>query len=199
VLNTPDYIVSAGHDTQVLWGCLLDFVNALAGIGSAVAVFPIARRVSESLALGFVTSRIVEGAVIIIGVVALLTVVVMRQDFAASGTADHATLVTTGNALVTTRNWTFLLGPDVMPCINAAMFATLLYRSRLVPRVIPSIGLIGAPMLLASSMLTFFGHNTLTSGWAMLATLPIATWELSIGVYMLTKGFKYSPRAEAAA
>ena len=179
----------------MLWGCFLDFVNALAGIGTAVAVFPVVKRVNESLALGFVMSRMVEAAVIMTGVVALLAVVDLRQDFAGSA-ADASALTTTGQALVDVRDWTFLFGPGFMACINAVLFGTLMYRSGLVPRLIPTIGLIGAPLLFAANMLTLFGHNTQTSGWSMLATLPIATWELSVGFYMTFKGFR--PAAVAA-
>lgn len=195
VLHDSGYVIGTGHDTQVLWGCFLDFVNALAGIGSAVAVFPVVKRVNESLALGFVMSRMVEAAVIMTGVVALLAVVGLRQDFAGSA-ADASTLTTTGQALVTLRDWTFLFGPGFMACINAVLFGTLMYRSGLVPRLIPTIGLIGAPLLFAANMLTLFGHNTQTSGWSMLATLPIATWELSVGFYLTFKGFR--PAAVAA-
>ena len=190
VLTDPGYIVGAGQDTQVLWACLLDFVNALAGVGSAVAVFPVARRFHESLALGFVLSRMVEAAVIVIGVVALLTVVVLRQDHVGAAAADASTLTVTGQALVAARDWTFLLGPGFMACINAVLFGTLLYRSGLVPRIIPAIGLVGVPLLLTANLLTFFGHNTQTSGWSMLATLPIAAWELAVGCYMTFVGFR---------
>ena len=199
VLNHPDYIVSAGRDTQVLWACFLDFVNALAGIGSAVAVFPVVKRVNESMALGFVMSRMVEGAVIMIGVVALLAVVLLRQDLGGSATTDTFALTTTGQALVTVRDWTFLFGPGFMACVNALLFGTLMYRSGLVPRVIPMMGLVGAPLLLTANLLTFFGHNTQTGGWSMLATLPIAAWELSVGFYMTFKGFRSTPVTAAAA
>ena len=177
----------------MLWACFLDFVNALAGIASAVAVYPVVKRVNESMALGFVMSRMVEAAVIVIGVVSLLTVVVLRQDFAGTASADVASLTTTGQALVTGRDWTFLLGPGFMACVNAVLFGTLMYRSRLVPRWIPTVGLIGAPLLFTANLLTFFGHNSQTGAWTMLATLPIATWELSVGFYMAFKGFKASP------
>jgi NADH:ubiquinone oxidoreductase subunit K len=83
-----------------------------------------------------------------------------------------------------------------MASVNAVLFGSLLYRSRLVPRIIPAMGLIGAPLLLTANMLTFFGHNTQTGGWSMLATLPVAAWELSIGLYMIIKGFR--PSAAAA-
>ncbi len=189
VLNNPGYVLGAGHDNQVLLACLLDVVTALTGIGSAVAVFPVVKRVNESMALGFVMSRMVEAAVILVGVVALLTVVVLRQD-AATASADAASLATTGHALVTARDWTFLLGPGFMACLNALLFGTLLYRSRLVPRLIPTIGLVGAPVLLTANLLTFFGQTTQTGSLTMLATLPIATWELSVGCYLAFRGFR---------
>ena len=198
ILSNPGYIVSAGNDTRVLWACFLDFVNALAGIGSAVAVFPIVKRVNESMALGFVMSRMVEAAVIMIGVVALLTVVLLRQDLGGSATADASALTTVGQALVTVRDWTFLFGPGFMACVNALLFGTLMYRSGLVPRIIPMMGLIGAPLLLTANMLTFFGHNTQTGAWSMLATLPIAAWELSVGFYLTFKGFRRTPFTAAA-
>jgi hypothetical protein len=189
ILKDAGYIVGAGHDTQVISACLLDFVNALAGIGSAVAVYPVAKRVSQSLSLGFVMTRMVEAAVIMVGVVALLAVVTMRQDHAGAA-ADASALTVTGQSLVEARNWTFLFGPGFMAVFNALMFATLLYRSRLVPRVIPMIGLVGAPLLLTANILNAFGVGTQGAGWSMLCTMPIAVWELSVGFYMTFKGFR---------
>ena len=154
VLTDLDYIIGSGQDTQILWACFLDFINALACVGSAVAVFPVVKRVNESLALGFVMSRMMEAAVIMIGVVGLLTVVSLRQDLGGTAAADASMLTTTGQALVTARDWTFLFGPGFMACINALLFGTLLYRSGLVPRIIPTMGLIGAPILATANLLT---------------------------------------------
>lgn len=190
VLNDPNYILGAGQDTRVLWGCLLDFVNALAGIGSAVALFPVMKRYKESLALGFVTSRTLEAAVIMIGVVSLVAVVTLRQDLAGVQGTDSAALATVGRALVEVRDWTFLFGPGTMPAISAILLGTLMYRSRRVPRFMPVMGLVGAPLLLTANVLTVLGHNTQLSAWSAVATLPVALWELSIGVYMTFKGLK---------
>ncbi len=187
VLNDPGFVLGAGTESSVVWGCLLDFVNALAAVGTAVAVFPVIRRYNESLALGFVTTRLMEGAIIMIGVVSLLAIVTLRHDTAG---ADPATMTAIGRALVAVRDWTFLFGPGFMACLNALMFATLLFRARLVPRVIPAIGLVGVPVLLAANLATLFGYIEQTSGLSLLATLPIALWELSIGTWMLVKGFK---------
>jgi Domain of unknown function (DUF4386) len=190
VLNDPGYIVSAGADTRVTFGAFLDVVTALTGVGSAVALFPVVKRQSEALALGFVTSRLVEGAVILIGVVSILTVVTLRQPHATG--VEAQSLVTTGQALVAARDWTFLLGPNVMACVNAALLGTLLYRSGLVPRILPTMGLIGAPLLLAVTIATMFGLTEHGSVWWVVAA-PIFVWELSLGLYLVIKGFKPSP------
>jgi Domain of unknown function (DUF4386) len=193
VLDNADYIVSSGADTRVLWGCFLDVVNALACIGTAVALFPVVKRQNEATALGFVTARMLEAAIILIGVVSLLAVVTLRQDLAGAPGTDTASLLTTGRSLVAVRDWTFLLGPGLMPGINALLLGSLMYRSGLVPRVIPAMGLIGAPLLLAAATATLFGLNEQLSVWSAIATLPVAAWELSVGVWMVVKGFKPSP------
>ena len=193
VLHNADYIVSGGADTRVLWGALLDVVNAFAGIGTAVTLFPVVKRQNEATALGFVTSRVIEAAVIMIGVVCLLAVVTLRQQAAGTTGADAATLVTTGQALVAVRDWTFLLGPGLMPAMNALLLGSLLYRSRLVPRIIPAIGLVGAPLLLTAAIATLFGYLDQVSAVAGVLTLPVATWELAVGVYLVVKGFRPSP------
>ncbi len=190
VLNNPNYIVSAGADTQVLAGAFLDLVNALACVGTAVALFSLLRRQHEGFALGFVTTRVIEAAVILIGVVSILAVVSVRQA-GPTGT-DIAALVAVGKALVAVRNATFLLGPGLMPALNALLLGYLMYRSRLVPRVIPAMGLMGAPLLMSSTIATMFGINNQLSVWSAIATLPIFLWELSLGLWMTFKGFNGS-------
>jgi hypothetical protein len=198
VLNNPDYIISSGADTRVLFGGFLDLITALTGIGSAVALFSVVKRQHEGFALGFVTTRMFEAAIIVIGVVSILSVVTLRQNLAGTG-ADEASLVAVGQSLVAVRDWTFLLGPGLMAALNAFLLGTLMYRSRLVPRIIPTMGLIGAPLLLTSVTATFFGLNELTSVWHFIATAPIFVWELSLGIYLIVKGFKPSPITAAMA
>jgi hypothetical protein len=190
VLDDQNYIVSSGADTQVVWGNVLDLVNALAAIGTAVTLFPVLKRQSESLALGFVTTRLLEAAVILIGVVSLLTVVSLRQPEATGAEADS--LVLTGQALVAAYHWVFLLGPNVMAGLNALLLGTLMYKSGLVPRVIPLMGLVGSPLLLAVTVATMFGLTDHGSAWWAVAA-PIFVWELSLGLYLVIKGFKPSP------
>jgi hypothetical protein len=197
VLDDPNYIVSSGADTQVVWGNVLDLVNALACIGSAVALFPVMKRQNETLALGFVTSRMFEAAVIVTGIISLLTVVSMRQPGATGAEADS--LLVLGQAHVAAYDWAFLLGPNVMAALNALLLGTLMYRSGLVPRIIPAMGLVGAPLLLTVTIATMFGLTEHGSAWWAVVA-PIFFWELSLGLYLVIKGFKPSPvTAEAVA
>jgi hypothetical protein len=197
LLDDPaGYALTGGADTQVAVGALLDTINAIACIATAVAVFPVVKRQNESLALGFVASRLMEAAIIMVGVISLMSVITLHQDVAGAAGTDAA-IGTTGQALVAVRDWTFLFGPDVCAGMNALLFGTLLFRSRLVPRWIPTLGLIGGPLLLAASALTVLGVVEAGSIW-FIGVLPLATWEYSVGVYMAVKGFRPSPLTAVA-
>jgi hypothetical protein len=197
LLNDPSYILTGTDDTRIGIACVLDLVNAVAAIATAVAVFPVVRRQNESLALGFVTSRVMEAATIVVGIVSLLAVVTLHQEVAGTAGADPASLQTAGQALVAVRDWTFVFGPDICAGMNALLFGTLLYRSRLVPRVIPTLGLIGGPLLLAASVLAIAGVVEPGSIW-FAGVLPLATWEFSVGCYMAFRGFRPSPLTATA-
>ena len=189
VLNDPEYVLGPGPDTQVLWGAVLDIVNPIAAIGTAVVLYPVVKRQSQSFALGFVASRVLEAATLMVGVLAVLAVVTLRQDLGATG---DPSLGTVAAGLVAVRDWAFLIGTSAAVA-NALLLGTLMYRSRLVPRVIPLMGLIGAPLLLLGNGLTMFGLNDLVSGMTVVTLPGIFFWELSLGVYLMVKGFRPSP------
>jgi len=191
VKNHRDWILSSGAHTGVLVGGFLEVIVALAGIGTAVTLYPVVKRQNEGVALGFVAARVLEAAMIFTGVVSLLSLVTLRQDLGGAAGANAAALVTVGASHVAVYNWTFLLSQSLMPGINALLLGSLLYRSRLVPRIIPVLGLIGAPLLICTVIATLFGGFKL--GSPELAALPVAAWELSLGVWLVVKGFKPSP------
>jgi hypothetical protein len=188
VKNHRDWILGSGGHTAVLVGGFLEVIVALAGIGTAVTLYPVLKRQNEGIALGFVTSRLLEGSMIFAGVASLLSLVTLRHY-----PGGAAALVTTGASHVAVYNWTFLLGQSLMPAINAILLGTLLYQSRLVPRALPVLGLIGAPLLITADIATLFGGIGQHSSWALLAALPVAAWEFSLGVWLVVKGFRPSP------
>lgn len=174
VLDDPNFILGAGSDRGVLWAGFLEIVLALACIGTALALYPVARRQSEPAALGFLGARVLEAAIIAVGVIGMLAVVTLRQELTATAGAEAAALLTTGTALVAVHDWAFLLGPGLIPAVNALFLGWVLYRSALVPRIIPAIGLIGAPLLAAAATSTMFGLSDQVSVLSAIAALPIA-------------------------
>ncbi|TFV89550.1 DUF4386 domain-containing protein [Blastococcus sp. CT_GayMR16] len=195
VRDDADFVLGAGSDTGVLWGALSEVVVALAGVGTAVVLFRVVRRQSETAALGFVAARVLEAAGILVGVVSLLSLVSLR-DVAGTAGADPTALVTTGHSLLATYDGAFLLSQSLMPVFNALCLGYVMYRSGLVPRILPIMGLVGAPLLLASDILIFLGVIDRVSPFAAVAFIPIAVWELSLGIYLTVKGFR--PSAVAA-
>ena len=191
VLSHQDWIISSSGHTGILVGGFLEVIVALAGIGSAVTLYPVVKRQNEGVALGFAAARILEAVMILTGVVSLLSLVTLRQDLGAAAGANAAALVTTGAAHVAIYKWTFLLSQSLMPGINALLLGSLLYRSRLVPRIIPVVGLIGAPFLICTVIATLFGGMKL--GSPELAAVPVGAWELSLGVWLVVKGFRPGP------
>ena len=193
VKNHRDWILGSGGHTAVLVGGFLEVIVALASIGTAVTLYPVVKRQNEGVALGFVAARILEAAMIFTGVLSLLSLVTLRQALGGAAGANAAALVATGASHVAVYNWTFLLGQTLMPGINALLLGSLMYRSRLVPRIIPVIGLIGGPLLIAAVIATLLRGSVPPPSWTVLAALPVAAWELSLGVWLVVKGFKPSP------
>ena len=189
------FLLGAGSDTGVMAGALLEVIIGLAGISTAVVLFPVLKRQNQSAALGIVTARLVETTLIFVGVISLLSLTTLRDDVVGTADADQASLVTAGHSLVAVYDWTFLLSQSLMPVFSALCLGTVLYRSGLVPRILPTLGLIGAPLLLAADIAIFFGMFD-RMGPIALAALPIAVWEFSLGVYLTVKGFR--PFAVAA-
>jgi hypothetical protein len=197
IIDDPRYVIGSGVSTLVGLGAVLDIVNALAAIGTAVAVFSVVKRVHEGFALGFVMTRMTEAAIIAIGVVSLLGLLTLRQEGVAA--ADAGAAVVVGRTLVAVRDWTFLLGPILMAALNALMFGTLLYRGRLVPRAIPALGLVGAPVAIAFVIATMLGFTEQGSTFQGIAGAPFFIWELSVGLWMVFKGFDRRAPIVAAA
>jgi hypothetical protein len=184
--RNPNFILGSGPDAPVLVGGILELIVALAGIGTAVALYPVIRRQNQSLALGFVGLRVLEAATIFTGVTSILSVVDLRKAGGGTGALD------TARALIALHDWIFLLGQGTLPAVNALLLGTLMYRSGLVPRLLPIIGLVGAPILLASVAAKYFGLYDELSGWSLVGALPIAVWEFSLGIYLTFKGFRPS-------
>jgi Domain of unknown function (DUF4386) len=184
-----DFVLGAGSTSGVMAGALSEVIVGLAGTATAVVLFPVLKRQSESAALGVLTARVIETALIFTGVVSLLTLITLRTDVAGTAGVDRASLITAGHTQIAVYNATFLLSQALMPVIVDALLGYLLYRSRLVPRILPIVALIGAPLLLANDIALFFGAYDKGSALDGLATIPIGVFELAFGIWLIVKGF----------
>jgi len=200
VLSDPNYVIGSGADARIPLGALLEVVTVIANIGTAVVLFPVLRRQNEGIALGYVAARLVEGTFIVVGIVCLLAVVTLRQDFALAPGADKAAFVTAGKALVAVHDWTFLFGPGFLGAGfgNGILLGYLMYRSALVPRPMAWLGLVGGPLVCASAIAVLFGVIGAGSTWQGVATIPEILWEASLGLYLTFRGFKPSRITSAA-
>jgi hypothetical protein len=191
VLDDPRYILGGGGgDTSVAFGAFLELLLIIANIGTAVVPFPIFRRQNEILAVGYVTARIVECTFILVGILSLLTVVTLRQP--ADAGADAASLLTTGESLVALHEWTRLLGPGFVVGIgNGMILGYLMYTSRLVPRGMAVLGLIGGPLIIVTGVAVLLGVLEEGGVWQV-GVIPEFLWELLLGIWPIVRGFNPS-------
>lgn len=180
-LTDPGLLATPGGQSAMIWAVLLELILAAACVGTAVVLYPVIRRHGEAGSLGFVAARITEGALILLGVIALYSLVVVPRDAAADA------------VLIALHDGAFLLGPGLIPAANALLLGSVLYRSRLVPRILPVIGFVGAGLLTASVIGTLFGLFDQVSAFAAIAAVPVAFWEIGLGLWLVIKGFRPVP------
>jgi hypothetical protein len=192
LLSHATYVVGSGQDTRIGVGALLEICLAVSGIATAVVIFPIVKRVNESIALGYVATRTVESILILVGVLSLMTVVALRQDLATGDT--NAALVEDARSLLALHDQVALLGPQFCAGLgNGILLGYLMWRSRLLPRPMVMFGLIGGPLALLAGIGVLLGVWGIHSGLPVLMTAPEAIWEFSLSMWLLLKGFRPSP------
>jgi hypothetical protein len=189
-VKSANYILSAGPDTSIFIGGILEIIVALAGIGTAVVLFKMLKKQNETLALGLVAARILESGTTFVGVAFILSIVTLRQ----TGAGIDALPIS--HALVTLYDRIFLLGQSFIPAICDLLLGFMLYKSRLVPRALSLIGIIGAPILIVGYIAVMFGLIDRIAPLAALSAIPVALFEFSLGIWLIVKGF--NPEAVAS-
>jgi len=190
VLDRPSFLIGASGDASALAaGTLLAFVDGLAVVGIAVLMFPFLRPTSEPLALGYVGLRVAELGVVLLYMVVPLVVLALGNG-ARDGTVDASASQSLGSLLTALRDVTLVL-LYLFTGASGIIFASLLYRSRLVPRPLAVLGLIGYPVLLAGAALAMFGVTDVQQGAGMLAMLPGGLFELILPIWLLARGFSH--------
>lgn len=190
VLDTPEYITGAGADenTIVGLGAVSEVLLIIANVGTAVVIFPILKRFSETGAIAYVSARLVEAIFIAMGLVAILAILFLREE--TPGISDSAL----GQVLLAFHDRTFLVGPGFFAGVaNGIILGYLMYRTGLVPRGMTILGLVGGPLLALTAIAIMLGLTERGSAVQGIATIPEFFWELSLGIYCVVKGFRPTP------
>ncbi|MBT2603701.1 DUF4386 domain-containing protein [Bacillus sp. ISL-53] len=200
ILNGPDYLINGSeHANQVTLGALMELILVASAIGTATTMFPILRRYNETIALWHVCFRFLEAIVITIGVISVLSLLTLSREFVAAGSPDTASFQTSGIVLKAIHDWTFMLGPLFMLGINTMMYSYIFYKTKLVPRFIPILGMTGATLVFICALLVMFGVIQQISVWGAILALPVAANEMILAVWLIVKGFNESALASMSA
>jgi hypothetical protein len=184
-----NYVTGPGQDTRVLWGAFSEAILIIANIGSATALYTVIKRRHPNLAISFVAARVMESVFIGVGILCVLTVVTLRQDYAAGDSA--AGLAAVGDGFLAMQQWTFNLGPSFVVGVgNGLILGFIMYRTGLVPRRLALFGLVGGPLIIATGSAAMLGLIERDGAVQLLSAAPEFIWELGLGIYLIVKGFR---------
>ncbi|KIL39022.1 hypothetical protein SD70_22620 [Gordoniibacillus kamchatkensis] len=197
ILNGPDYLVKgAEHGSQVILGALMELILVVSAVGTATTMFPILRKYDETIALWHVCFRFLEAIIITIGVISVLSLLTLSREFVAAAAPDTASFQASGTVLRALHDWTFLLGPNFMLGINTMMYSYIFYKSKLVPRFIPVLGMTGSALVFLAAILEMFDVIRQISAWGAMLSLPVAANEMILAIWLIVKGFNSSALAK---
>ena len=191
ILDSSEYLeIAYPQRITVSIGILLEFACVIAIPLIPVFMFPVLRKHSETLAIGYVGIRIIEGVVfLIVAVIGLLSLLALSQEFVEVGAAGGAHFQTIGALLLSAHDWAYVIGGQVVFSVSALILNYVLFQSRLVPRFISVWGLIGAVLILAGGISAMFDLFAEASVLETVIFLPIAVQEMVLAVWLIAKGF----------
>ncbi|MBM7691709.1 hypothetical protein JOC77_001116 [Peribacillus deserti] len=200
ILIGPDYLINGSENAnQVVLGVVMELLLVVAAIGTATTMFPILRKYNETIALWHVCFRFLEAIVITVGAISILALLTLSREFVAAGSSDIASFQASGTSLKAIHDWTFLLGPNFMLGLNTMMYSFIFYKTRLVPRFIPILGMTGAALIFICALLVMFGVFPQVSVWGAIFAIPVAANEMILAVWLIVKGFNESALASISA
>jgi hypothetical protein len=193
ILKDPDYLLNGSkHANQVILGALMELILVVSAVGTATTMFPFLRKYNETIALWHVCFRFLEAIIITVGVISVLSLLTLSREYAAADVPDIASFQASGILLKAVHDWTFLLGPNFMLGINTMMYSYIFYKSKLVPRFIPILGMTGAALVFMAALLEMFGIIQQVSFLGAILSLPVAANEMILAVWLIFKGFNES-------
>ncbi|RLL45468.1 DUF4386 domain-containing protein [Oceanobacillus piezotolerans] len=190
ILNHANYLVAgAENKNQIILGALFELLLACSAIGTAIMFFPYLRKQNESIALGYLCFRFFEAILIVVGILCVISILGLGLEYVSLADPNTSAFQASAVPFLTIHEWTFMLGPNFMLGINTFMYSYLLFRSKLVPRSLSIIGLVGSFSVFAAALLIMFDIIEQVSVWGGLLALPIAAFEMTLAFWLIVKGF----------
>ncbi|MED4227771.1 DUF4386 domain-containing protein [Neobacillus cucumis] len=196
ILNTPDYLIQgSSHADKVIWGVVMELILVVSAVGTATTMFPFLKKYNETIALWHLAFRFLEAVIITVGIISVLSLLTLSREYVAAGAQNIDSFQASGILLKAVHDWTFLLGPNFMLGINTLMYSYIFFKSKLVPRFIPILGITGAVLVFIAALLEMFGVIQQVSVWGGILALPVAANEMILAVWLIAKGFNESALA----
>jgi hypothetical protein len=193
ILKDSNYLINGPeHANQVILGALMELILVVSAVGTATTMFPILRKYNETIALWHICFRFLEAIIITVGIISVLSLLTLCKEFTTIASPNIASFEASGTVLKAIHDWTFLLGPNFMLGINTIMYSYIFYKSKLVPRFIPILGMTGSALIFLAALLEMFGVITQISIWGAILSLPIFANEMILAVWLIVKGFNES-------
>ena len=200
ILEGKDYLSKLfSSENMVITGALIEFIQAAAATGIAIALYPILKRYNGALALGAVGFRVVECVFVLIGTLSLLSLLTLSQEFIAAGAPGASSFQTSGTLLLAVRDWSGNVISALAMCLGALMYYVILYKSKLIPRWLSGWGVLGIVMGLAATVLGSFTHDFSLGSVNTLLNVPIGLQEMVFAVWLIVKGFNASAITDLSA
>ena len=199
ILDSPDYLIKiSANESQVIIGGLLVLISAFASAGIAIGLYPVLKKHHEALALGSVGLRVMEGMLYIVGVVGLLSILTLSQEYVKAGALNASLFQASGTSLLAVRDWAGKLS-IIAFTVGALMYYYVFYQSKLIPRWLSGWGFLGAALSLVAALLAISGQIIYFSTVFILLQVPIGVQEMVLAVWLIVKGFNPSAIASGSA
>ena len=189
-IDASDYLVKASAEAnQVLFGALFQFIMTVAYLGFVITLYPVLKKFKESLALGFLSFRIMASILNIIGFISLLSLLSLSQEFVRAGTPDSSYFQTLGALLRSGRDLVNHVAMILTSSVGSLMFYAILYQTKLLPRWLSLWGLAGTILTILASLLTMYHVIGIITTSYIVLNLPLIVLELILAIWLIAKGF----------
>ena len=191
ILSDNNFIVSANnHYNQIIFGAINELILVASATGTGIMLYPLLKRYNESMGIGYLSFRMLEAVFIMIGLLSILTVLSISESYVDGAITDKANAQSLGLSFISLHKWTFMLGPNFMLSINTFIYSFVFYKTKVIPPNLARLGLLASFLIMTAAILELFGVIQQISTWGILLALPIALYEMTLAIYLITKGTK---------